>query len=472
MGLRKDIVDFFRKEGILVEPEAVDFLASRGNGIEVCIKIMESMKEKPFVLSLDFLKNVFEGDKKKKERKEEKKVKAGFRILKDITGKSTCEGKIEDFASLFKDRFEKLRAFLKKRQEMRNATPIKKVRKDEEHAIIGIVREVRSVKNGLIVEIEDEEASIVAYVPKEVEFSIINDEIIGFVGKKKDKYFVVKSVVRPEIPVEKEKRIFDEEKYILFISDLHVGSKSFLAKEWKKFIKWINGRRGNERQREVAKKIEYIIISGDDVEGIGVYPHQEEDLDIDDIYYQYELLAKLLEEIPPDIKLIIQPGNHDAVRPALPQPAFEKEIRDLFKHVNAIFVGNPCYFEIDGRLILSYHGQSIQDFAACIPKMNQNEPTKIMKEMLKRRHLAPIYGGISSLAPERKDYLIIDLIPDIFVTGHVHVTAVEYYRNILLINASAWQSQTNYQKTMNFMPDPAKAIAVNLKNMMASIVKF
>ena len=86
--------------------------------------------------------------------------------------------------------------------------------------------------------------------------------------------------------------------------------------------------------------------------------------------------------------------------------------------------------------------------------------------------MAPSYGGISPLAPEREDYMIIDIIPDIFVTGHVHVTAVELYRDVLLLNASAWQRQTNYQKTMNLIPDPAKAIVVNLKNLMASIMQF
>ena len=86
--------------------------------------------------------------------------------------------------------------------------------------------------------------------------------------------------------------------------------------------------------------------------------------------------------------------------------------------------------------------------------------------------MAPIYGGVSSLAPEKEDYMVIDLIPDIFVTGHVHVTSVESYRNVLLINASAWQSQTEYQKMMNFMPDPAKAIVVNFKNLIPSAIHF
>ena len=466
---------------MLIQPDAVEFLISRGNGMEFCKKFIKELDTKPLIVSVDFLKRFVKEEKveekiKPIERKVAPVVKIdedGFEILRDITGNSTCEGRLEDFVLLFKDRFEKLSKMLRKRQEMRNAVPIKKVwRSDDEIATIGLVKDVRNAKNGLIVEIEDEEDMISVYVSREIDSAIVNDEVIGVVGKRKGDLLIAKSIVRPELPVEKEKKLTNEEKYIAFISDLHVGSKSFLEDKWEKFIKWINGKSGSERQRKVAEKIEYLIISGDDVEGVGIYPGQEKDLDIEDIYKQYEELADKLSQIPERIKIILQPGNHDAVRPALPQPAFEKELREFFTSSNIEFIGNPCYMKINGITILAYHGQSIQDFASCVPGMNQNEPTKIMKEMLRRRHLAPIYGGISSLAPERKDYLIIDYIPDIFVTGHVHVTAVDSYRGVLMINASAWQSQTDYQRMMNFMPDPGKAVVVNLKNFMPSIVAF
>jgi DNA polymerase II small subunit len=84
----------------------------------------------------------------------------------------------------------------------------------------------------------------------------------------------------------------------------------------------------------------------------------------------------------------------------------------------------------------------------------------------------PIYGGRTPIAPEHKDYLVIDKIPDIFVTGHGHSTGMSSYHGITLINASAWQSQTNYQKMHNFIPDPAKATIFNLKTGRADIMDF
>ena len=470
----EEVISFFQKRGALIHPDAVNYILKYGNGIETCREIASRMESMPLTITIENVIEVIESSKKKEESRvvEIKGEEDGIKILKDVTGKLSAEGDAKGFVNLFRNRYEKLYELVKKRYEMKNAIPIKSIGRREEITTIGIVRDARRVKNGMIVELEDEEDSIKVYVPKDVDNMIINDEVIGIEGRKHGDLIIVKNVVRPEIPITKRKAVTDEDGFIIFTSDIHIGSKSFLEKKWDKFIEWINGRAGNERQREVAKKIKYMVIPGDVVEGIGIYPKQEEDLIMEDIYQQYEELAKKINMIPDKIEIILQPGNHDAVRPPLPQPAFEDEIKSLFAHPNIHFVGNPCYIKIDGITILSYHGQSIQDFATALPGLSQNEPAKIMREMLKRRHMAPMYGSITSLAPEKEDYMIIDILPDIFVTGHIHTTQVDYYRNILLVNASSWQEQTEYQKMMNFMPDPAKVITVNMKNMMASIMAF
>jgi DNA polymerase II small subunit len=165
--------------------------------------------------------------------------------------------------------------------------------------------------------------------------------------------------------------------------------------------------------------------------------------------------------IPDWISVIAMPGNHDAVRLAEPQPALPKEVTSLFDS-RVRFVGNPCFLEVEGRTILAYHGRSMDDFIAGIRNLTYGNPADIMKEMLRRRHLAPTYGERTALAPEQKDYLVIDTVPNIFVTGHVHACDVNEYRGIKLINASAWQSQTAFQRMHNQMPDPAKVPMVNL----------
>lgn len=481
MDARKDIIAFFQKEGILIQPDAIEALVARGNGVSSCRTLLKELKERPLVISSDDVKRVFEKVCRKKEERmantpvigKERVKKEGLRILRDVTGNSTCQGELCDFVTLFRDRFERLGSLIRKRQEMRNALPLRTVlRRDDEITTIGMVKDIIPAKNGVVVELEDSEATVTAYVPRDVESLLVVDEVVGITGKRRGDMITVKSVVRPELPRERRQNVATEEKYVVFISDIHIGSMSFLEREWLKFTEWIQGRRGTEKQKDMVKRISHLVICGDVVEGIGIYPGQENDLLIDDIYLQYEELARKLSAIPEEISIIMQPGNHDAVRPSLPQPAFTKEITKMFQERDITFIGNPCYFEIDGVIILTYHGQSLQDFSTSLPDMNQNHPAKIMREMLKRRHMAPIYGGIASLAPEKRDYMIIDTIPDIFVTGHVHVTAVDSYRNILLINASAWQAQTEYQRMMDFMPDPAKAVMVNLKNLTPSVIQF
>ena len=443
-------------------------------------------------LSLDFKKlpkiditsKSFEVNKIKTWKAFSKNFDSEIKIIKDITGKSTCEGTTNDFIKLFIDRFENLRKILKKqRREIANIIPINKISKANVKIIqiIGIIKEVRNTKNGhRLIEIEDDTGSAVAIALKnnpevfQIAREIVLDEVVGIIGQlsKNGDLLVIQNIIYPDISIQNSRHKSEEPICAAFLSDIHIGSKEFLEKQWLSFIKWVNGQMGNSRQREVAGKIKYIVIPGDVVDGIGIYPNQEKELLITNLYKQYEVLADYINKIPEHISIIIQPGNHDAVRPAEPQPAFEKEIQNLFSGNDITFVGNPCYFSIHGIEVLSYHGQSLLDFATNIQHLKYNDPVEIMKIMLKKHHLAPSYGGYTPLAPEHKDYMIIDKIPDIFVTGHVHLATVGEYRGVKLINASSWQSQTSYQKMLNFIPDPAKIPIVNLKSGNITMMDF
>jgi len=490
MDERRRVIEYFRKDSVLIQSEAVDFLVRTGNALKNSEKVLREFDEKPLNIMLEDVKRIFDGDDARNKYHKEKKMAVTsipkekhtgddihLEILKDITEKSSGNGTLSDFTHLFRDRYETIYTLLRKRQEMKNVLPLKKAQSREGNiAAIGIVNEIKQGKNGhILVDIEDESDNATLYISDGtagIVSTLVEDEVIGVVGKRGGGGLIIaQDIIWPDVPLNQKKHYNGKDVYAAFAADIHIGSKTFLEKEWKKFIKWVNGSAGNERQKEAAKKIKYIIMPGDIVDGVGIYPHQEEDLKIEDIYGQYKAIVKEIEEIPHDIKIIIQPGNHDAVRPALPQPAFGNEIREIFSDMNAVFVGNPCYLRIEGVEILLYHGQSIQDFSTRIG-IDQNRPTEIMKSMLQRRHMSPIYGGGTPIAPEKTDYMVIDRIPDIFVTGHVHTTAIDKYKGVSLINASTWQSQTEYQKMMGFLPDPAKVPLVNLGDGHTSLMDF
>ena len=103
---------------------------------------------------------------------------------------------------------------------------------------------------------------------------------------------------------------------IVFLSDVHIGSLTFLEDAFTRFIDWINCEFGNEEQVKIAESVKYLVIGGDIVDGIGVYPNQEKELAIKDITQQYNEAARFLGNIRSDIKIIIAPGNHDASRVA------------------------------------------------------------------------------------------------------------------------------------------------------------
>jgi DNA polymerase II small subunit len=160
-----------------------------------------------------------------------------------------------------------------------------------------------------------------------------------------------------------------------------------------------------------------------------------------------------LDKIPKDVKIILSVGNHDAIRQAEPQPALPKDIREFFSN-NVIHVGNPAYVNLDGLKVLIYHGRSLNDLIARIPRLSDEKPHEAMIELLKRRHLCPLYGEKTPIAPEREDWLVIDEVPDVFHSGHVHTYGVGFYRGVFVVNSSTWQAQTEFQKKINLKPNP------------------
>ncbi|HIE34469.1 MAG TPA: DNA polymerase II small subunit, partial [Candidatus Altiarchaeales archaeon] len=120
------------------------------------------------------------------------------------------------------------------------------------------------------------------------------------------------------------------------------------------------------------------------------------------------------------------------------------EFADLFPK-NVMHVGNPAMLDIEGVKLLIYHGKSFDDLVFLKSRLSYARPCEIMVELLKRRHLAPKYGGFTSIAPEREDLLVIDELPDIFHTGHIHTYGTSFYKGIFLVNSSTWMAQSDYQ---------------------------
>jgi DNA polymerase II small subunit len=174
------------------------------------------------------------------------------------------------------------------------------------------------------------------------------------------------------------------------------------------------------------------------------------------------------------MEIVMIPGNHDAVRLAEPQPAFDEELRSIMSAHDARIVSNPSTVTVEGVSVLMYHGVSLDEVIAELPeeKASYDDPHLAMYQLLKKRHVAPQFGGNIRLAPEPEDHLVIEDVPDIFHTGHVHKLGYGKYHNVLAINSGCWQAQTAFQKTMNIDPDPAYAPIVSLDTLDLTLRHF
>ncbi|MBP2172720.1 DNA-directed DNA polymerase II small subunit [Methanococcus voltae] len=405
-----------------------------------------------------------------------KDIETQVKVYKDtdVTGNSTCEGTLDDFITYFRDRYETLKTIIERKYQ-KKAYPLTKAytKKNEKIFIVGIISDVNVTKNGhKMIEIEDQKGDFKVLIMKnkidnkEIYGDILLDEIMGFEGTVSNdgRLMFVDKTYRPDVDVKPTKKI-DEEIYTAFLSDVHVGSHEFMAKTFEKFVRFLNGDVGNSKEQNIASKLKYVSIAGDLVDGVGIYPGQEEDLYEVDIISQYEEVANYLAQVPEHIHFVICPGNHDALRPAEPQPTFSKEVRELFPKENVTFVSNPCSVNVHGLDFLLYHGRSFDDVIGQISEAQYTNPCSIMKELLKRRHLCPTYGGRCPIAPEIKDYLIIDKKPDVFHTGHIHINGCGNYKGVVMVNSGTFQEQTSFQKKMGIAPTPAIVPIMDMSNM-------
>jgi DNA polymerase II small subunit len=390
-------------------------------------------------------------------------------ILLGREGSSVPLADPESSYAMFRDRYDTLAAMMRGRV---NPVPLEALVRsgnrfmDQEIGLIGMVDSIStSAKGHRIVEVEDPTGSIKVLFNKNREGfseaeSIIQDEVIGVKGQLardnqgKTQMVFSNTLFRPDIPLNHSSSPSKEPGKAVFISDIHVGSNTFLPDAWERFSQWM-------WQRE---DIGYLLIAGDVVDGIGIYPDQDKELEIKTIYEQYDCVGELLAALPDRLKIILSPGNHDAVRGAEPQPALPEEFRSKFPS-NVTFVENPAVVNIQSVNVLMYHGRSIDDLIKFLPGASYEHPGSIMEAMLKRRHLGPIYGLRTPLLSTEKDALVIRDVPDIIQTGHIHISEIVTYRGVLAINAGTWQSQTSFQKQMNITPTPAEAVVVDLSTL-------
>lgn len=506
--------------GYQLNKDAFDFLrmiAATEDPVEVVSRALEKiaeLKDKPLFIERSFLENFVKKPKASKEeffkppvehaeqsiltsyehpqqilegrktfRPYAKEIEADINIIDDPGRRLSSSGTIEDYLEYFRDRFKRIERLLRQRIDVRGASSIidaLKAPPNTELKVIGMVTEKKEVKQKILLTIEDLHASTMVLVPQNASSDLRNkartlllDQVVCLsVMKTRGDLLIVEDIILPDIAPKVQNKA-SLPVYAVLTSDMHIGSAKFKKDSFSKFLLWLNGKYGNKEMLEIASHVKYVLIAGDIVDGVGIYPNQVKELAVKDIYGQYKLAAKFIEQIPDYIEVVIIPGNHDAPRKALPQPPISDEFLEPLREARNIHsVGNPCTISIHKVEVLLYHGRSLDDVVSTVPGMEYNHPEKAMTLLLQGRHLAPVYGGKNPISPEPKDYLVIERVPDIFHAGHIHTLGYMNYRGVLVVNSGCWQEQTDYMRRLGLVPTTSLVPVVNLQTFDVKVLSF
>ena len=181
----------------------------------------------------------------------------------DITGNSTTEGKMTDISACFNDRLTSIRKLIvqnsnlpRKHQEIsRLIAEYSRYQGYENKAVaIGLVNEPRYTKNGhLMWGLEDETGEMTCLLTKRsgddrdraheqiLEAGLMPDDVMGVSGtfSQTGDIFYVDDLHFP-LESKHQKSSSEEGVSVAFLSDIHVGSKTFLEAQWHKMVRWFH----------------------------------------------------------------------------------------------------------------------------------------------------------------------------------------------------------------------------------------
>ena len=373
----------------------------------------------------------------------------------DIPYKLPQEPKIDAFRQLFIDRYKQLSTILKNNLPTNETIMSHYLQETDtsdkrEGILIGMIHDTHVLHtNRFVIQLEDPASSRLTkcvVVQDSLSFpdyrNVLRDSVIGVSGvlPKNFQYgeitaFWGKDIFRPSLKEHIANLNGKQDSKVLCLADIHYGSEKFTRNLLSRLIAFLNEEITNPEIPFSPKEIDVIIIAGDLVEGTS---QNTENLLNDSYEEQYSQLTEILTKIPSRIQIITIPGEHDASQLAIPQPAIDKKIgRALYTLSNVHNHGNPLRLTINGMKFLVFHGQGSEKIFQNLFKIKEKNPVLGFTQLLEYRHLSPEYGTFTSIAPYPEDYLVINEIPDILVTGHHHMANFGIYKGVRIVSCGS-----------------------------------
>ena len=496
---KSDIIKIFLQYQYNINSDALSYIHDNSYSEETLHKFLkELLPDKP-VINLEMVKNYMKGEDNlqsilKTTEKEDRSIKVTQKVsttLKDSTipnkeisiiidldipYKLPQEPKINAFRQLFIDRYQQLSTILAKNLPTNETIMSHYLQETDalekrEGVLIGMIHDTQVLHtNRFVIQLEDPVSGRpikCVIVQDSASFpdyrNVLRDSIIGVSGILPKKFqhgkitaFWGKDIYRPSFKDHIAILNGKQNSKVLCLADIHYGSEKFSKNLLSRLIAFLNEEIVSPEIPLSPREINVIIIAGDLVEGTS----QNSENQLTDSYEaQYRQLAEILAKIPSRIKIITIPGEHDASQLAIPQPAIDKKIgKSMYTLSNVQNHGNPLRLTINGMKFLVFHGQGSDNIFQNLFKIKEQNPVIGVSQLLEYRHLSPEYGSFISIAPYPKDYLVINEIPDVLITGHLHIASFGIYKGVRIVSCGSLKhpgsthSKTKIESSVGVFP--------------------
>ncbi|XP_038975812.1 DNA polymerase delta small subunit isoform X1 [Phoenix dactylifera] len=245
--------------------------------------------------------------------------------------------------------------------------------------------------------------------------------VVALHGKEtSDGDFFVQDVLEAGLPPQIEQPLdLREDKHVVFISGLSVGSSMFNPLQFQLLVDHITGHLGDENEQSIASQIVRVVIAGNSVQiSQGILSGQtlapKDQSRLTEPIKEFDIsLIQLAAAMPVDI----MPGPSDPANFSLPQQPLH---RCLFPGASVyntfLSCTNPHQFELDDVLFLGTSGQNIDDLSKY---SDAKDKLEFMERTLKWRHLAPTAPNTLGCYPYTdKDPFLIESCPHVYFVGN------------------------------------------------------
>ncbi|MEN3048082.1 MAG: metallophosphoesterase [Candidatus Caldarchaeales archaeon] len=403
----------------------------------------------------------------------EVRPEAELRVISPTYEDLRIEGTYEEFQAHRASRYAGLRSLLEARGlALRSVREL--LESGQEGYAACAVNDVRSSDGRFVLRLEDPSGVWTAFAPakdrrltERLEL-LARDMVVAVRAVGKGGRIVVRDVVFPEVSTSRN-AFRGPDVRVCVVSDVHVGSSKFEREAFEEFLNWLS-------DEWEALNVRYLVVNGDLVDGVFVYPGQREELELKSLREQFAEAGRLLSRVPREVKVVYIPGNHEPVRKALPQPPIPREYRTVLDPEGRFeYAGNPALMELGGARLLFSHGQTMDDVIQLSSRFSysglREDIGDLMEVFLRCRHLAPAVE-VTPVLPLPRDPLLIEEVPDVLAMGHVHVAAVRSYRGVRLVNSGTWQGQTRLQRSVGLEPTVGTAALIDARDLSARVLKF